>query len=206
MEFTLHTNFDSLLPLAGKWDSLLPESITDAPFLRFEYLRDWWTTLGGGEWEGAELVVVTAHESDQLIGVAPLFQAVNRDGQPALLLLGSIEISDYLDLIVRPADLPRFVHGLLDVLASNGTLNWRALDWYNLPDVSPSLPALEGESASRGWTFSREIYQPAPYIPLPADFDAYLGSIDKKQRHEIRRKMRRVRRKRSACALVPCQG
>jgi CelD/BcsL family acetyltransferase involved in cellulose biosynthesis len=192
MEFTLHTNFDNLLPLAGEWDAMLPESVTDAPFLRFDYLRDWWNTLGGGEWEQAELAVVTAHESGRLVGIAPLFQAVNRDRQPAILLLGSIEISDYLDLIVRPADLSPFVHGLMDFLASNATGNWRVLDWYNLPEASPTLPLLEAESASRGWTFSREIYQPAPYIPLPADFETYLAGIDKKQRHEIRRKMRRA--------------
>ena len=192
MEFTLHKNFENLLPLAGEWDAMLPESITDAPFLRFDYLRDWWNTLGGGEWDHAELEVVTAHESGRLVGVAPLFQAINRDGQPALLLLGSIEISDYLDLIVRPADLPSFVHGLLDFLASSELKDWRVLDWYNLPEASPSLPLLESESATFGWTFLREIYQPAPYIPLPADFDTYLAGIDKKQRHEIRRKMRRA--------------
>jgi CelD/BcsL family acetyltransferase involved in cellulose biosynthesis len=192
MEFILHTQFESLTPLAHEWDGLLPESITNAPFLRFEYLRDWWQTLGGGEWPQAELAVFTAHDGEKLIGVAPLFQATNRDAQTALLLLGSIEISDYLDLIVRPADLPRFVSGLLDFLASIQPDSWRALDWYNLPEASPTLPALESESVSRGWTFTRETYQPAPYIPLPADFDTYLAGIDKKQRHEIRRKMRRA--------------
>ena len=34
--------------------------------------------------------------------------------------------------------------------------------------------------------------QHSPYIPLPGDWDAYLASIDKKQRHEIRRKIRRA--------------
>ena len=34
------------------------------------------------------------------------------------MLLGSIEISDYLDLIVRADDLPRFLSGVLDFLAS----------------------------------------------------------------------------------------
>ena len=192
MDFNLHTDFESLTPLASEWNAMLAECITDAPFLRFEYLRDWWQTLGGGEWGQAELIVVTAHEGGKLIGVAPLFQTTNRDGLPALMLLGSIEISDYLDLIVRPADLPRFLSGLLDCLASRGIDNWRALDWYNLPEASPTLAALEAESVTRGWTFTREVYQPAPYIPLPADFDTYLAGIDKKQRHEIKRKMRRA--------------
>jgi CelD/BcsL family acetyltransferase involved in cellulose biosynthesis len=192
MEFKLHTTFETLAPFAHAWDDMLAESVTDAPFLRFEYLRDWWQTLGGGEWPQAELAVVTAQEADRLVGVAPLFQAINREGLPALLLLGSIEISDYLDLIVRPADLPRFVSGLLDFLASSLPFGWRALDWVNLPEASPTLPALEAESASRGWTFTCETYQPAPTIPLPADFDTYLAGIDKKQRHEIKRKMRRA--------------
>jgi len=192
MEFTVHTQFESLAPLAGEWNAMLAGSLTDAPFLRFEYLRDWWQTLGGGEWARAELSVVTAHEDGRLIGVAPLFQATNRDSLPALMLLGSIEISDYLDLIVRPAHLSRFLNGLLDLLASRGDLSWSALDWYNLPEASPTLAALEAESVKRGWNFTREIYQPAPYIPLPADFDTYLAGIDKKQRHEIKRKLRRA--------------
>ncbi|MBI5932345.1 MAG: GNAT family N-acetyltransferase [Chloroflexi bacterium] len=192
MEFTLHTSFETLAPLAREWDDLLHETITDAPFLRFQYLRDWHQTLGGGEWPQALLAAVTAHEDGRLVGVAPLFQTPNREGEPALMLLGSIEISDYLDLIVRPTDLTRFLNGLLDFLASSLPDGWRVLDWVNLPEASPTLPALESESARRGWTFVRETYQPAPYIPLPADFETYLASIDKKQRHEIRRKMRRA--------------
>jgi len=192
MEFTLHTSFDTLTPLAREWDDLLNETITDAPFLRFNYLRDWWATLGGGEWPQAELTVVTAREDGRLVGVAPLFQTPNREGGNALMLLGSIEISDYLDLIVCPADLTRFLSGLLDFLASSLPDGGRVLDWVNLPEASPTLPALEAESARRGWNFLRETYQPAPYIALPADFETYLASIDKKQRHEIRRKMRRA--------------
>lgn len=192
MQFTLHTDFESLAPLADAWNELLTHSVTDAPFLHYEYLRDWWQTLGGGEWTQADLRVVTAHEDGRLIGVAPLFQTINRDGQPALMLLGSIEISDYLDLIVRADDLPRFVTGLFDFLASSPAPSWSALDFYNVPQASPALVALEAESSSRGWTFTSEVYQPAPFIPLPSDFETYLAGIDKKQRHEIRRKMRRA--------------
>ena len=65
----------------------------------------------------AQLVLVTAREDEKLIGIAPLFIS-EYDGQSALLLIGSIEISDYLDLIVRMDDHARFITGLLDFLAS----------------------------------------------------------------------------------------
>jgi hypothetical protein len=88
------------------------------PFLRHEYQRGWWEHRGGGEWQNAQLVLVSAREDGRLIGVAPLFIA-EYEGKPALLLIGSIEISDYLDLIVRMDDHSRFITGLLDFLASS---------------------------------------------------------------------------------------
>ena len=192
MDFTLHRNASDLVPLAADWNSLLAESITHVPFLRYEYLSAWWATRGGGEWPDSELAVVTAHQDGSLVGIAPLFSSRNRDGDPALLLLGSIEISDYLDILTRPADLSDFLGGLLDFIAQPGALNWQLLDWHNLPEPSPTLPLLKAEAQKRGWTFSLEKTYHAPSIPLKGDFETYLSGIDKKQRHEIRRKMRRA--------------
>ena len=191
MKLTIHNTFPepTFMP---NWNALLAESMTDVPFLRYEYLAAWWQTLGGGEWKDAALSLVTAHEADRLIGIAPLFRTTNRDGLPALMLLGSIEISDYLDLIVRKEDISRFLGGVLDELASQPPDAWSVLDWYNLPDTSPTLAALKEESAKRGWTYTEEVYKPTPSIPLPGDWETYLSGIDKKQRHEIRRKMRRA--------------
>ena len=189
MKFTLHNELSELDPT--EWNTLLSESISDVPFLRHEYFNAWWDTHGGGEWPQAELVLISACENDRLIGIAPLFLA-EHEGRQALMLLGSVEISDYLDLIVRANDLSRFLSGLLDFLAAISTPAWSAIDWYNLPDDSPSLAALEAESAKRGWTYNKEPFRPSLYVPLPGDFEEYLMNIDKKQRHEIRRKIRRA--------------
>jgi hypothetical protein len=108
------------------------------------------------------------------------------------MLLGSIEISDYLDVIVREADLAAFIDGLLPFLAGADFPAWQALDWYNLLDSSPTLTALEKAAGQQGWGYQQERLQHSPFIPLPGDWDAYLAGIDKKQRHEIRRKMRRA--------------
>src|SRR5689334_19510856 len=107
MNFILHQDFSEIS--AELWNALVEQSIADTPFSRHEYLSEWWKTLGGGEWLNGQpqLVLVSATENDQFVGIAPLFIA-DYDGQRALMLLGSIEISDYLDLIIREQDLTRF--------------------------------------------------------------------------------------------------
>ncbi len=189
MEYTLHKDFSSIP--AAEWNALASESTANTPFSRYEYLSHWWSTLGGGEWKQAELVLISASEEGKLTGIAPLFKA-EHDGRSALLLVGSIEISDYLDLIVRPADLDRFITGLIDFLLHTELYAGLPIDWYNLPDSSPSRTALKAEADRRGWSYTEEIYRPTPHISLNGSFEAYLAGIDKKQRHEIRRKMRRA--------------
>lgn len=191
MKFDLHPSFPE--HLHHGWNALLDESINHVPFLRYEYLREWWQTRGGGEWpQEAQLVIVSAHQGERLVGIAPLFWAPDEKGSGRLLLLGSIEISDYLDLIVRPADLAAFSAGLISFLLSAEIPPWGSLDLYNLLDSSPSLAALAAAAQARGLGYRQEMLQHSPYIPLPGDWETYLAGIDKKQRHEIRRKMRRA--------------
>ncbi len=187
MNYTLINDFDTFKKLAPRWNALLEESISNVPFLRHEYLRAWWSSLGGGEWQVGELAIILAERENELVGIAPLFKNEER-----LLFLGSIEISDFLDFIVREADLTDFIHGLLDFLASHPALAGSALDLYNLIEDSLSLSVLQAEAAARGWDFAQETLQPAPFVALPETFDDYLAGIKKKQRHEIRRKMRRA--------------
>ena len=196
MDFTLHLTFPE--DLQAEWNALLDGSVTHVPFLRYEYLSAWWKYLGGGEWTKADLAVVTARENGKLVGIAPLFH-VKRDNQDTLMLLGSIEISDYLDLIIRAADVDRFLAELLPFLAGSTFPKWGALELDNVLESSPTLPALEKVARSLGWKYSAEKLSHCPYIPLPGDFDLYLAGIDKKQRHEIRRKMRRVDQNASLC-------
>ena len=190
IEFALHTTYPQ--DLRTEWNALLEESVSHVPFLRHEYLQTWWNTRGGGEWPQAELALITARQDGRLAGIAPLFFTPDHDGRPSLMLLGSIEISDYLDLIVRPGDLDAFVDGLLAFLNSAGLPGWDVLDLYNILDQSPSLAALERAAERHGLDYRSQNLQHSPYIPLPGDWETYLAGIDKKQRHEIRRKMRRA--------------
>jgi CelD/BcsL family acetyltransferase involved in cellulose biosynthesis len=114
------------------------------------------------------------------------------EGRKEILLVGSIEISDYLDLIVRGPDVPRFVAVLLDHVSQSPALAGLPLDWYNVPDSSPTLEVLRAEAGRRGWSYQADAYLPTPRIQLAGSFEAFLAALDKKQRHEIRRKLRRA--------------
>lgn len=192
MEFTVHTDFP--YALTEEWNNLLAVSTTHVPFLRCEYLAEWWTTRGGGEWpDDSQLTIITAHENGQLLGIAPLF-ITKHEEESKLLLLGSIEISDYLDLICREADLDRFCTDLLNFIRETyvtpGTIS--QLDLYNILEDSPVLAALETTAKELDLDYKDYKLQHSPYIPLPSDWETYLQGLDKKQRHEIRRKMRRA--------------
>ena len=191
MKYTLIDIVENFKKLAPEWNALLAKSIANLPFLRHEYLLAWWDSLGGGEWDLGELSIITAHQDDELIGIAPFFSTTH-EGSKKLLFLGSIEISDFLDFIIQKDNLVEFIHGLLDFLDSHDNLSWDMLDLQNIVEGSATLATLEEEAKLRGWHFNQETLQPAPYAKLPGDFDEYLMSVKKKQRHEIRRKMRRA--------------
>jgi len=193
MQFRILRTLPELENIADEWNRLLEKSAVNVPFLRHEYLVTWWKSLGGGEWQSGELYIVTAwNDVGELIGVAPLFLTQNLSGGPALMLIGSIEISDYLDLIALEDELPAFAEGLLEHLTGPEAPPWEVLDWYNILEDSPTLPALEAGARKLGLTCTLERLQPAPRIALAGDWETYLTGLDGKQRREIRRKMRRA--------------
>ena len=85
MEFQRYDTFPE--NLKDEWNDLLKRSVTDTPFLRYEYLDLWWQTRGGGEWNDAALYLVTARENGKLVGAAPLFFTPDHQGAPCLMLV-----------------------------------------------------------------------------------------------------------------------
>ena len=190
MEIRLHRDFSEIEP--SQWDELLSQSVTDVPFLRYGYLKQWWDFKGGGEWpQNAQLCILSGWNGSELIGIAPFF-SVMEDEREKVYLLGSIEISDYLDLIARPGDAEEFIRSILDYLDSKKEIGVSSLTLVNIPDQSPTNTLLQKIAPEFGWTVKVENAYHTPAIPLAADWNSYLAGIDKKQRHEIRRKLRRA--------------
>jgi len=181
---------DQWAEIAPQWNELLTRSVSKVPFLRYEFLRAWWQHRGGGEWPESELFILVGRaENDDVIGIAPLYKAENGDGKQALMLIGSHEIADFLDLITAKEDLEAFLAGMLEFLKANES-EWDVLDLWNILDDSPTLDAVRKAAESAGMQAKVSQIQPAPIITLPSDVDEYFKSLDSKYRRELRRKIR----------------
>ncbi|MDH7500392.1 MAG: GNAT family N-acetyltransferase, partial [candidate division NC10 bacterium] len=68
----------------------------------------------------------------------------------------------------------------------------KGLDLHCLPAHSPTLQALPDLARSLGYRVSVEVEEVCPVLKLPESWEAYLSLLNGKDRHELRRKMRKA--------------
>ena len=110
--------------------------------------------------------------------------------------------ADYATLLAHPADMPAAADAIADYLARDRTESdfdpWAVVDLRRLRQADPALDVLTTTFGRRemaeGWTLNVEREDVCPVVRLPegADFEGYLATLGKKERHEIRRKVRRA--------------
>ncbi len=170
--------------LASEWDTLAQNGMTDTPFQTRAYQQAWWTHLHPPQ---ATLHTVTVWQSNEPVAIACFYLL---DG--TLYFNGCVEETDYLDLIASADKAQAAWTAVFDRLCSPDFPTWHALDLCNIPEASPSRPILRQIAEQYGFHWHEEINEVCPVITLPQTFDEYLDTLDKKQRHEIRRKLRRA--------------
>ncbi|MCL4360649.1 GNAT family N-acetyltransferase [Patescibacteria group bacterium] len=165
--------FDDFSAAKHLWDTITGANRITIPFYLYEWHHVWWNTFQSN---GIPFLV---SPTDAVI--APFI----RQGNSAVFS-GGREIADYLDIIGPDAVKSGIWPMLLRYLKSRGILSLRL---HNIPD-SPTLSFFRHLSeTTSGITLSRE--DTTPTIPLPQSRDAYLSLLDRRNRHELKRKLRR---------------
>ena len=182
--------------LAGEWNRLLQRSRANVFFLTYEWQTTWWEALGTGDlW----IVAFRTPDTDELVGIAPLYLTERTSGfnagKQVFTLVGCIEVSDYLDLIMAQGWEADVYAEFLTWLHSAEAPAWDVVDLCNLPEVSLTYTVLPPLAEAAGHTVVVKQEDVAPQFALPLHYETYLQEqVDKKQRHEIRRKQRRAER------------
>jgi CelD/BcsL family acetyltransferase involved in cellulose biosynthesis len=171
---------EDLERLEPEWRELLPRASMNKVFASPTWLRVWWQVFGAGR----DLVLLSVRRADELVGVVPLM----RDGD-GLRFAGDTQVCDYMDLIVAPGEEQAFLSA---VLRSIGEEPWRQLVLWAVPNGSPTLDALKAVAPQFGLRVDIEVEDVCPQLDLPATWEEYLAGLSKKDRHELRRKLRKL--------------
>jgi CelD/BcsL family acetyltransferase involved in cellulose biosynthesis len=149
-------------------------------FVLPEWMETWWGSFGAG-WE---MKIRSVHDGGDVVGIAPLMVRDEVAG-----LIGSTDVCDYLDFIVAPGREADFCDAILDDVKVNGI---KQLDLKHVRPDSVVMTYLAPLAESRGYNVLKTREDVSLEMELPATFDEYLESLSTKQRHEVRRKLRRL--------------
>jgi CelD/BcsL family acetyltransferase involved in cellulose biosynthesis len=201
------------------WDALVDRTPAATPFSHHCVQQAWWDAYGATAHDQT-LVVVDEAAPDEIVAIAPLMHRHELEpgdvaakttlrhqagttlrpvpASATAVFFGASYHADYATILAAPADLPGACDAIAAALADEDPSRWDVLDLRRLRAGDPATDALvaafEAVAARAGWLVTREPEDVCPILTLPVglDFEGYLGTLDKKERHEIRRKIRRA--------------
>ena len=170
-------SFDSITAL---WRDSANRLNWDCVFVLPGWLKAWWQAFGGDR----SPYLCSIRRRGELIGVAPLVV----EGQAARLM-GDTDVCDFQDVVVVPGREKAFFDTLFDHLEKQGI---RQLDLEAVRADSTLYRYLVPAAADQSFAADCQAVDAAMVLDLPASWEAYLLQLTGKQRHEVRRKFRRL--------------
>jgi CelD/BcsL family acetyltransferase involved in cellulose biosynthesis len=177
---SLSISSEPLESVSADWAELCGHTGIGWPFLQPAWLRVWLETQP----VRGRLLLLCARDGSELAGIVPLLQ----DGED-LSFAGDSDICDYMDVIAGPSSHAALLEAAFQHLES---IAWSRLTLWGLREDSPTLAALPAIAERHGFGLEQEEEAVCPRVTLPPTWDGYLLTLSKKDRHELRRKIRRM--------------
>ncbi|MDQ3987337.1 MAG: GNAT family N-acetyltransferase [Actinomycetota bacterium] len=171
-----------------EWKDLLRRDRDRHLFATPEWNRLWWEEFGSDK----DLLVLTMSRYSEVVAIVPLYRKTE-DGRQVLRFIGGIDLTDYLGPICSSDDREDVAHTLVDWLTATDVA-WDEFDAHNLPVPFGFSEFLVDWADRRGLDFFIDQEDTTAVLPLPGDWDSYLESLGPKNRHELKRKRRKLER------------
>ncbi len=185
MEITLYESDVLFDDLEAEWGDLLTNSTADRIFLTHTWLSKWWAAYH----PGAIWSLVFRNPAGELMGIAPWFRTTEDDGSRVVRPIGCVDVTDYLEVITRQGSEESVFAALTDWMEVHRA-EFDMLRLCNIPEASPMMTIWADQLAVMGFDLETRVEDVCPIIQLPNNFPDYIAGLDKKNRHELRRKLR----------------
>lgn len=174
------TPLESFQEIQTEWEELLSLSPVNTLYLTPQWQQVWWETFG----DGKKMAGFYVRSCGNMMAIASLA----RQGD-AVTFMGGPETFDYNDFLVRPGFEAAFFTQLLQCMEEK---SFHTLTLYSLAENSPTLTYLPERARQEGYRVEVTEEDVAPGLVLPSTWEEYLALLSKKDRHELRRKFRRL--------------
>lgn len=171
-----------------EWKELLARDPDRHVFATPEWCRLWWEEFG----DNKDLYLLTMHRDGDIVAIVPLYRR-EQEERTLFRFIGGLDLTDYLGPICSLDDRDEVASGLIGWLAETD-VTWDVFDAHCLPVPFGFTEFLVDHADRRGLEFSVEQEEISARLMLPATWDDYLESLSSKDRHEVRRKRRRLER------------
>jgi len=161
------------------WESLISRSSTATFFQNPDWLEIWDRHFQ------PKKHILGVFENEEIIGIAPITETGDTlELIPVARVFGKEMVSDYGDLIIKTGYEKAVWDAVIRELKSRFPQKPFILDFIR--EDSPSFGILQEMGGQSKQT------DVAPFLLLPENCDTYLSLLDRKDRHELRRKLRRL--------------
>ena len=191
MALDVLTSADAFASLAPEWNALHAEAAAASAFNSWIWQFQWWQVYGGSQ----PLRVLVAREGGRVVGIVPLYVQQGRVlGVPVRVArfvgTGGDTAPDDLGPIVARGEEAAAAPAL-----ARAALRLRGMDAWRFTDLDPRSPCPAALRAA-----ARELGRPSAdgaavriaLVELPATWEAFLRSLGRDRRWQLRRARRRV--------------
>jgi len=171
-----------------EWREVLRRDPNRQIFATPEWNRLWWEEFG----EGKDLLLLMMRRAGDVVAILPLYREVE-EGRKVLRFIGGVDLTDYIGPICSLNDRDDVAETLVDWLLTT-EVEWDELDAHSLPVPFGFADILVDYADRRGLEFRLDQEETSAILVLPSSWDEYLASLPSKNRHELKRKRRRLGR------------
>ena len=168
-----------------EWENLLIESDFPHPFASFTFYNSWVETFVD---DLTQIKMLFFYNENNLVGLAPIF--VDHD-KKSVSILGDKDLFDYRDIIYISECAEEIYIEFLSYLKLQPWFQGYTIFMQSIPESSELFNLVNTDKLNNFADVEIKQEDVTPIYDVNGVWDDYLLALKKKQRHEIRRKLRK---------------
>ncbi|MDP7196294.1 MAG: GNAT family N-acetyltransferase [SAR202 cluster bacterium] len=169
----------------NEWENLLIESDFPHPFSSFTFYNSWVETFVD---DLTQIKMLFFYNENKLVGMAPVFIDHNNKN---VSILGDKDLFDYRDIIYISGFYEEIYIEFLSYLKLQPWFQGYTIFMQSIPESSELFNLVNTDKLNNFADVEIKQEDVTPIYDVNGVWDDYLLALNKKQRHEIRRKLRK---------------